>query len=340
MTHVIQHIGVVGAGAWGTALAILARRAGAEVTLWSRNQSVVDAVERARTNAVYLPDIYIDPSIAVTTELSRVCTADALLLVVPSQSMRSIAIAMSDLVGAHIPLIICTKGIERGSLALMSEVVSSILPENPVAVLSGPNFADEAASGKPTATALACADAIMGDKLAYAVGGRMFRVYGNQDLMGTQIGGAVKNVIAIACGIATGRGMGENARAALITRGMAELQRLCLAKGGRIDTLMGLSGIGDLLLTCTSQKSRNMALGVAIGEHGTVDDALRHKKRGITEGVFTAESVTELAHKLGVQMPICTAVHKILHQHAAVEETVRELLARPFTHEETVLISQ
>ena len=215
----------------------------------------------------------------------------------------------------------------------MSEVVGTILPNNPIAVLSGPNFADEAARGLPTATTIACADASLGERLLYAIGGKLFRPYYSDDIIGTQVGGAVKNVIAIACGIAVGHGLGENARAAIITRGMAEMTRLCIAKGGKPETLSGLSGIGDLLLTCSSEKSRNMSLGIAIGKLGRVAEDIPTGRRGVTEGVATAESVTELAQKLGISMPICAAVQHILYDKAPIREAISELLERPFTVE-------
>lgn len=329
----IQHIGVVGPGAWGTALAVLARRAGSEVTLWSRNVNVVESILERRTNDIYLPGVFIDPSIHVTTEIEQVSKTDALVLAIPAQYLRPVCITLSDLIGSQVPLVIATKGIERGSLALMSEVVQTILPENPIAILSGPNFADEAARGLPTASTLACLDKMLAEKLLYALGGKMFRLYISDDLTGTQIGGAVKNVIAIACGIATGKKLGENARAALITRGLTEIQRLCIAKGGQKETLMGLSGMGDLLLTCSSPKSRNMALGIAIGKGGKFEEGISYVKRGVTEGVATAESVTDLAQKLGVTVPICTAINRILHEHASVMDTITELLDRPFSQE-------
>lgn len=329
----IHTIGVVGAGAWGTALAVLARRAGTDVTLWSRNPNVIEPIQQKRMNDAYLPNIYIDPTIQVTDRLQDLSRSDTLILAIPAQYLRSVCIMLSDLIDTDLPLVISTKGIERGSLALMSEVVSTILPSNPLAILSGPNFADEAAKGLPTATTLACQDKDLGERLLYAIGGKHFRPYLSDDLIGTQIGGAVKNVIAIACGIALGRGMGENARAALITRGLAEMTRLCLSKGGKPETLMGLSGIGDLLLTCSSDKSRNTSLGMEIGRSGNVDDIIPKQRRGVTEGIATAESVTQLAQKLGIAMPICFAVQQILYEHSSINDTIAQLLERPFTQE-------
>jgi glycerol-3-phosphate dehydrogenase (NAD(P)+) len=326
-------IGVIGAGAWGTALGIVANRAGSKVTLWTRNANVLSTIRDKRMNEPYLPGIFIDPAIAVTDVMEEICRNDVLILSIPSQFMRSIAIGISDHLEATVPLVIATKGIERGSLALMSEVVSSIMPHNPLAVLSGPNFADEAAKGVPTATTIALKSEALGSELLHAIGGKHFRPYLTDDLIGTQIGGAVKNVIAIACGIAIGKGLGENTKAAIITRGMAEIARLCEAKGGAPRTLMGLAGFGDLVLTCNSPKSRNMSLGIAIGQGQKFDSISGISGIGLTEGVATAESVTELAQRLGVAMPLCAGVHAVLRGRTSIDTLMDELLERPFKHE-------
>lgn len=323
-------VGIVGSGAWGTALAVLATRAGSDVALWSRNANVVADIRERRLNDIYLPGVFLDPNIAVTDDLSQTCRSSVVVLAVPSQNFRSACISLSDLLEVGVPVVIATKGIERGSLALMSEVAAAILPRNPLAVLSGPNFADEAARGLPTAATVACTDAAAGDLVVYALGGRLFRPYLTDDLIGAQIGGAVKNVIAIASGIAMGRQLGENARAALITRGFAELCRLCLAKGGRFETLAGLSGIGDLVLTCSSLKSRNFSLGVSIGQGIPVEELLTGQRVGLTEGAYAAESVAKLARKLGLEMPICQAVHAVLYENQPLDEAVLSLLDRPF----------
>lgn len=327
MTNATPHVGVIGAGAWGTALAMLANRAGSRATIWTRNHQVIDSIDKRRENAQYLPDRFIDPAIGVTHDSEFVSGCDVLVLTIPAQSLRTVAIALSDGVPANLPIVIATKGIERGSLMLMSEVVGSILPNNPYAILSGPNFADEAAAGLPTATTLATHHAAVVDKILYALGGKYFRLYVNSDPIGTQIGGALKNVLAIAAGIVEGRGMGENARAAIITRGLAEIKRLAKSKGGAEETLMGLSGIGDIMLSCSSKKSRNYALGQSIGR------AVPLRNAGLTEGVATAESVAHLARKLGVSMPICFAVHDILSGAAAVDVAIEKLLERPFSTE-------
>ena len=323
-----SHVGVIGAGAWGTALAILANRAGSKTTLWTRNTQVLESVQDRRENAQYLSDQFIDPAITVTNDTSFVAECDLLVVTIPAQALRAVAISLSDKVPSNLPLIIATKGIERGSLMLMSEVVQSILPHNPYAILSGPNFAREAANGLPTATTIATHHSALAEKIAFAMGGKFFRLYVNDDPIGTQIGGAVKNVIAIASGIVEGRKLGENARAALITRAVVEVGRLAKAKGGREETLMGLSGLGDMLLSCTSRTSRNYALGVTIGRGNG------HRPGGsLTEGVATAESVSQLARKLGIAMPIVAAVQGILSGKVAVDVAIEKLLERPFSIE-------
>jgi glycerol-3-phosphate dehydrogenase (NAD(P)+) len=329
-------VGIIGAGSWGTALAVIANRAGSEVTLWSRNEQVVELVRDKRVNEIYLPDVFLDPSIRITTHLPQVCDSDMLIISVPSQSVRTLCINLSDLTVPGLPIIITTKGIERGSLLLMHEVVASILPANPLAILSGPNFAREAAQGMPTATAIACADKELGERIRYALGGRLFRPYLSDDLIGTEIGGAVKNVIALACGIAAGRKYGENARAALITRGLAEMTRLAMVKGGKAETLMGLAGIGDLVLTCSSLQSRNLSLGYALGQGKELHEVLPGKSHGLTEGVVTADSLYELSMKLGVSMPLCATVYAILKGRVTVEEGIEQLLSRPFTEESPI----
>lgn len=326
-------VGILGAGSWGTALAILANRASSDVTLWTRNETVLHGIRDKRVNEAYLKDFFIDPSIEVTSELADVKQCDLLIISIPSQSVRTACIALSDLIDPELPILISSKGIERGSLALMSEVVNAILPSNPVAVLSGPNFALEAAKGLPTATTLACTDPVLAEHISYAIGGRAFRPYLTDDLIGAQVGGAVKNVIALACGIAAGKKLGENARAALITRGLAEITRMTRIKGGREETMMGLCGIGDLVLTCTSTKSRNFALGVELGKGKPVREALPGHLHGLTEGVVTADSVYEISMKQGISMPICSTVYHILKSNMTVQEGINDLLGRPFAAE-------
>lgn len=333
MTSKNYSVGVVGGGAWGTALSILANRAGSSVMLATRNANVIQSITERRTNDVYLPNIFIDPGIVVTDKLVDICRGDLIVLAVPSHTLRSVCIALSDLLPTNLPIVLASKGIERGSLMLMSEIANSILPHNPVAVISGPNFADESARGLPTATTIACADSALWDMLKHAIGGRLFRPYMSTDIIGAQIGGAVKNVIAIACGIAIGKNFGENARAAIVTRGFTEIARLTVAKGGKYETLMGLSGMGDLILTCGSAKSRNMSFGVAIGQGKPKEEILAIRGRTATEGVIAAESVSKLAKKLNVHMPISDAVYRIIYENAPVDQVIEELLERPFSQE-------
>lgn len=328
-----MQIGILSAGAWGTALAVIANRAGSKAMLWTRNLHVLESIRNKRTNDAYLPDIFLDPRIDVTDSLAKVCACDMLVLAVPSSHMRATCISISDQLDAAVPIIIATKGIERGSLALMSDVVNAIMPKNPIAILTGPNFAFEAARGLPTAASLACTSESLADQIIYSIGGKYFRPYHTDDIIGAQIGGAVKNVIAIACGIAMGCGFGENARAALITRGLAEMARLCVARGGRQETLMGLSGIGDLVLTCGSAKSRNMSFGMDLCAAQSVRHTIENWQKKLAEGIVTSDSVTEMAKKIGISMPICKAVHDILHEGLEINLAIQSLLERQFAPE-------
>jgi glycerol-3-phosphate dehydrogenase (NAD(P)+) len=328
----IERIGIVGGGAWGTALALTARRAGRAVVLWAREADVVAAINRDHLNPLFLPDVPLDPGIHATSELGEAAAADALLLVAPAQHLRTLATGLAPHLAAGTPVVICTKGIEEKSGALMSEVAVAGLPGTPIAVLSGPTFAAEVARGQPTAVTLATTNEALGRRLIAALGTRSFRPYLSDDTPGAEIGGAIKNVLAIACGIVMGRKLGDNARAALITRGLAEMVRLALAKGGRAETLMGLSGLGDLVLTCTGLQSRNHSLGVALGEGRALKDILA-ERRSVAEGVSSAAAAAALARRLGVDMPITSAVDAILHHGAAVDQAITALLARPFKSE-------
>lgn len=329
-------VGVLGGGSWGTALALAAHRAGSRVTLATRNKNVISSIQQHRVNEIYLPHVFIDPSITATDDIREVCQCEILIIAVPSQCMRSACISISDLLDTNVPIILGSKGLEKGSLLLMNEVVSSVLPKNVVSVLSGPNFASEVGRSKPSATTLACPDPEIAKRLIYAVGSKYFRPYYTDDIIGAQIGGAVKNIIAIACGISYGNELGENARAALITRGFAEMVRLCVAKGGRADTLMGLAGLGDLMLTCSSMHSRNTSFGLALSKGTPVNEVVVNEGRGVIEGASSVESVVKLAHKLGVEMPICEAVCRVLHENASIAETIDILLDRPFATERGV----
>ncbi len=328
----MERIGVIGAGAWGTALALAARRAGREVVLWARDPELAAEIETRHENPRYLPGVPLDPEIRATASLAEVADCDALLLVTPAQALREIAGQLAPHLALARPLVVCSKGIERGSGQMMTEVLAEVLPGRAVAVLSGPTFALDVARGLPTAVTLAAEDAALGAGLVKALGSRAFRPYLSDDVVGAQIGGAVKNVIAIACGIVTGRQLGDNARAALITRGLAEIARLGQAKGARPETLMGLSGLGDLTLTCTSTLSRNYSLGVKLGEGETLE-ALMAGRRSVAEGVFSAGATVALAEKLGVRMPISGGIDAILNRGAPIEAAIEALLARPFRAE-------
>lgn len=328
----IKSIGVLGAGAWGTALAIAAWRSGGTVTLWARRTELADQIAQARENEPYLPGVTLDPAIRVTAELSDVAEAEALLLVVPAQHLRALAERLQPLLPPDRPLVICAKGIEQESGALMSEVLDEVMPDNPQAILTGPSFAKEVACELPTAVTLAARDAALGKALVTSLGSPRFRTYLSDDPVGAEIGGAVKNVIAIACGIVAGRKLGDNARAALITRALAEVARLGRAKGAKAETFMGLSGLGDLLLTCSSTQSRNYSLGLALGQ-GKSLDTLMHDRRSIVEGVFTTRAVMKIASQLGIEVPICASVDAVVNQGAEIGKTIEQLLARPFKSE-------
>ncbi|NNG02798.1 MAG: NAD(P)-dependent glycerol-3-phosphate dehydrogenase [Inquilinus sp.] len=325
----LRRIGVLGAGAWGTALAQAACRAGRDVVLWARNGDLVETIRSRGENPDYLPGIALDPKLQATTDLAAAASADALLLVTPAQHLRAICARLGD---PRVPLIVCAKGFETATGALMSEVVAAECPRAPIAILSGPSFAAEVAKGLPTAVTLACADEALGRSLVEALGGRSFRPYWSDDVVGAQIGGAVKNVLAIAAGAVMGRRLGDNARAALVTRGLAELMRLGEALGARRETLMGLSGLGDLMLTCTSLESRNCSLGFALAEGRTLNDILSGR-RSVTEGVHTAAAVVRLAGEHGVEAPISTAVDAVLRGEAGIDESVMALMDRPFKAE-------
>lgn len=325
-------VGVVGAGAWGTALAIAARRAGRDVRIWARDEAVAEAIGRRHENPLYLPDVTIDTGIAATTDLATVADADIVLLVTPAQHLREIVRGLAPHLSRETPLVICSKGVEQESGALMSDVLRDAAPAAPTAVLSGPTFAIELARDLPTAATLASADPELARRLASEIGSRTFRLYHSGDLVGVQIGGAVKNVIAIAAGVVEGRALGDNARAALVTRGLAEIGRLAAALGGESRTLMGLAGLGDLMLTCSARQSRNFSLGIALGEGRSLAEVMSYR-HSVAEGVHTARSVVTLAARVGVEMPICSAVDAVLHSGADIATAIGALLARPFTAE-------
>jgi glycerol-3-phosphate dehydrogenase (NAD(P)+) len=328
----MERIGIIGGGAWGTALATVAARAGRRAILWAVEPEVVEGINTTHANPVYLPGVDIDEDIWATTDLADVADADILLLAPPAQHLREIATRLAVHLAPGVPLVVCSKGVEQGTHALMTEVLAEAVPDAPVAVLSGPTFAREVALGLPTAVTLACADSALGVALARALGQPMFRPYLTDDLVGTQVGGAVKNVLAIACGIIAGRELGENARASLITRGLSEISRLGVRRGARPETFMGLAGIGDVMLTCNSLQSRNMSLGAELGRGVSLSDILS-ARTSVAEGIYTAGAVVEHARELEVEMPISEAVDGILNHGVSIDDAIGGLLSRAFKTE-------
>ncbi|MFL9827676.1 NAD(P)H-dependent glycerol-3-phosphate dehydrogenase [Rhodoplanes sp. SY1] len=326
----LQRIAVIGAGAWGAALANVAARAGRDVVLVARDAQAADAVRRAGASP-HLPDVALDRTIAVASGIDAVAGADAVLLVVPAQAHGPIAATLAPVLAPGTPVVACAKGIERGTRRFMTEVIAAALPGATPAILSGPSFAADVARGLPTAVTLAAADDAVAVALAHALGTPTFRPYHATDLRGVEIGGAAKNVLAIAVGIVRGRRLGASAAAALTTRGFAELMRFGRAYGARPETLTGLSGLGDLILTCSSHQSRNFSLGIAIGEGLSPGEA---RQSGLlAEGAFTAPVLVEMAGERDVDMPIAAAVAAVLDGRLGVDQAIAALTTRPFRAE-------
>jgi glycerol-3-phosphate dehydrogenase (NAD(P)+) len=319
-----HRLAVVGGGAWGTALAQVSARAGRETLLWAMEEEVVEAVNTSNENPLYLPGIALDPAIRATCDLGDIAQSDAWLIVTPAQHMRSI---LERAPASDAPLMLCSKGIEESSGQLLHQAAAAVCPGAPLAVLSGPSFAHEVAKGLPTAVTLAARDPGLGEALRAALAQPAFRIYLSDDVVGAEIGGAVKNVLAIACGVVEGCGLGQNARAALIARGFAEMVRFGVALGARSETLAGLSGLGDLVLTCSSSSSRNYSLGLGIGQ-GRPAAELMADRRTVAEGAFTAPVLVRIARERGIEMPIVEAVDRLLNG-ATVDEILEDLLARP-----------
>ncbi len=325
------HIGVLGAGAWGTALAMVAASGGRDVTMWARDAEAAADMARHRENRRRLPGVAFPPSIAVTNDVARALDADVILAAIPTQSLRAALREARPNVSRAKTLVVCAKGIERGTAAFPGEIAAREWPDAGIAILSGPSFAIDVARDRPTAVTLAMADAEDAQALCDRLGTRTFRPYASTDIRGVEIGGAAKNVLAIACGIAAGLDLGASANAALTARGFAELRRFGLAFGARPETLMGLSGLGDLLLTCGSAQSRNFSLGLAIGRGEHTDVARGH---ALAEGAATAPALVEMAISRGVDMPIAASVAAILEGRIEVANAVGALLARPFRSED------
>jgi glycerol-3-phosphate dehydrogenase (NAD(P)+) len=325
-------VGIVGGGAWGTALAQTAARAGLTPLLWAREPEVTDAINARHENPLFLPGVTLDAAVRATRDLAELAGSDFVMATTPAQHLRGALAAFAPHAPAGLPVLLCAKGVEAGSLKLMTEVLAETIPQAAPAVLSGPSFAAEVARGLPTAITLAAADPELAQRLAAAIATPAFRPYAATDMIGAEAGGAIKNVLAIACGVVEGRGLGRSAHAALITRGFAELTRLAVALGGRAETVAGLCGLGDLVLTCSSPQSRNMTVGLALGRGESLDEALSGKI-SVAEGVASAPAVRDLALRLGVETPISDAVAAILAGHLTVDTAIAELLARPLKSE-------
>ena len=325
-------IGVLGAGAWGTALAIQTARAGHKVVLWGRKPEVMAAMRSARENRVYLPGYRLPGALTVTSDTTALLSSCAVLCVCPAQHLRGTLTSLADHWPGTVPAVVCCKGIERGTGLLMTDVAADILPNRPLAVLSGPTFAGEVAAGLPSAVTIGAQAPGLAGRIAAWLATPSFRPYLSDDMVGIEVAGAVKNVLAIAAGVTEGRALGFNARAALITRGLAEIARLAETLGGRAETQRGLAGIGDVALTCTAPLSRNYSFGVELGRGRTAAEILAGR-HAVTEGVHTAASVTDLARRKRIDMPICTAVHAVVNLGADIERTLHDLLSRPTGHE-------
>jgi len=331
----VRHIAVIGAGSWGTALGDIVRRAGHSVILYARDAGLADTINARHENPVYLPGLKLHEALRATSDIAvALDRADMVLAVTPVQFMRDMCAKIKPHLRAGVPLVNCAKGIEIATGLLPADIVAEALPETPYAALSGPTFASEVIRGLPAAATFATtapreAAAIW----AQAVKSPTFRPYLGQDVVGVDIAGAIKNVIAIACGIVEGQNLGQNARAAVMTRGMAEIKRFGLARGAKAETFLGLSGVGDLMLTCNSMTSRNFSLGHALGQGQSLAE-ITAARRTVAEGVATARALALAAHKAGIDMPICGAVDHILHQSAKVADVIHDLLARAIRTED------
>lgn len=327
MTETFQNIGVIGGGAWGTALAQTLAESGRKVTLWAFERECVAAINSSRENTLYLPGVPLHGAIQATSDFSDLTACEAVLAVPPAQHMRATLAAFAPHVKAGLPIILCSKGIEHKSLKFMAGVLQDVVPDARCAVLSGPSFAIDVAKGLPTAVTLACEDEALGASLCASIASPGFRPYLATDIIGAEIGGAVKNVLAIACGLVLGKGLGKSAHAAIIARGFREMTRLGETLGADPETLTGLCGLGDLVLTCSSEQSRNMSCGLALGQGQTLEQIMAGRA-AVTEGVATAPGLKTLAANHGIDMPICTAMADILAGDITVDEAIGHLLAR------------
>ncbi|WP_316858334.1 NAD(P)H-dependent glycerol-3-phosphate dehydrogenase [uncultured Cohaesibacter sp.] len=327
-----QRISVLGAGAWGTALALTAVRAGRDVLLWGRNSENLESISCRHALPAYLPGITFDKPIETTTDITEAADADCILLVAPAQTTAKIAETIGLYVAKGTPIILAAKGLEKGTQRMMSEVLSDYLPQAVPAILSGPSFAADVARGLPTAVTIAAPRMTLAEELCASLSSRSFRPYASTDLVGVQLGGALKNILAIACGIVMGKQLGASAHAALMTRGFAEIQRLALKLGARPDTLMGLSGFGDVALSCSSRQSRNFSFGYALGEGHDLSNLMAPTAK-LSEGAYTARVAVELANRNGIELPIAQAVADVLEQNTTIDEAVTKLMSRPLRAE-------
>lgn len=328
-----ETVSVIGGGAWGTALAQTASQNGKRVLLWAREEDVVASINARHVNRSFLPGVELDAAIRATGDISEAAASDVILMVAPAQHMRSVAKSLAPKLRDGQPFVICCKGIEQATGKLMGEVAEECVPQTSLAVLSGPSFAADVARGLPAALTLACRNENVGRVLANALSSRQMRLYWSSDVLGAELGGSVKNVLAIAAGIVAGKGLGASAHAALVTRGFAELRRFAESYGARPETLMGLSGLGDLILTCGSPQSRNMSLGRALGEGQKLSDILAGRT-AVTEGVYTAAAVVKLAREKRIEMPIAEAVHAIIEGSVSVDDAISGLMTRPLKAED------
>lgn len=329
----VDSVGVIGGGAWGTALAQTLRLAGRDVLIWAREAETVEDINSRHVNRTFLPGVSLDPGVKATARLDDVAGCDAILMVAPAQHVRAISGELARHAREGQALVLCAKGIEQATGKLMGDVAAEAAPQMTQAVLSGPSFAADVARGLPAALTIACRDEDLGQMLAERLGYRQFRLYWSSDIVGVELGGALKNVLAIAAGIVDGRGLGASAHAALVTRGFAEMRRLGDALGARQETMMGLSCLGDLVLTCGSPQSRNMSLGRALGQGETLHSVLGARV-SVTEGVYSAEAAVRLAKTHGVEMPIAEAVYAILSGSMSVDAAIASLMSRPFKAED------
>lgn len=326
-----KRIGVIGAGAWGTALALVASANSNSVLLWAREPEVVADIANLHQNPRFLPGVALPDKIEATADIGRAAAADALLLVAPAQHVRAVGTAITKAVKRGTPVVLCAKGIENGTGKLLVEVLAEILPDCSTAILSGPSFARDVARGLPTAVTIA-GETGVAKRLQASLSRPGFRPYASDDISGVALGGAAKNVYAIACGMVEGVGFGESARAALLARSFAELLRLGAALGARAETLMGLSGLGDLVLTATSTSSRNYSLGLALGKGAKISD-VTGAGHPLAEGAYTAPALVARARKHGVELPIAEAAADVIQQRLDVREAARALLSRPLKSE-------